>query len=60
MSTALLARTTVAVAYLLALLLNGRFDLMTGFLAAAVVAVWIIPLRRDHMMRRSPARAHPH
>ena len=59
MSTALLARTAVAVAYLLALLLNGRLDLMTGFLAAAVVAVWIIPLCRDRMTRRSPVRAHP-
>jgi hypothetical protein len=47
MSTALLTRTAVVAAYLVALGWNGRTDLTTGLLAAAIVALWIIPLLRD-------------
>jgi hypothetical protein len=59
MPTALFTRTVVVAAYLLALLFNGRADLMTGLLAAAVVAVWTVSLWRDRMMRgggSSPTR----
>jgi len=55
MSTALLIRTAVVAAYLLALLINGRADLLTGFLVAAVCAVWALPLLRDHMRQRARA-----
>ncbi|GIM93641.1 hypothetical protein [Paractinoplanes toevensis] len=55
MSVALLTRTAVSAAYLLALLLNGRADLTTGVLAAALVAVWVVPQLRDRRLRRSPA-----
>jgi hypothetical protein len=55
MSIALLTRTAVVAAYLLALLVNGRADLATGLLAAAVVAVWAMPLLRDRMRRRATA-----
>jgi hypothetical protein len=54
MSTALLTRTVVAAAYLLALLLNGPADAPTGLLAAAVIAVWTTPLLRDCITRRTP------
>jgi hypothetical protein len=57
MSTALLIRTIVVAAYLLALLVNGRADALTGLLAAAVIAVWTIPLLRDRTMRRRPEAA---
>ena len=57
MPTALLTRTVVIAAYLLALLFKGRADLMTGLLAAAVVAVWTISFCRHRMTRRArPAR----
>jgi hypothetical protein len=54
MSTAMLTRTAVVAAYLLALLINGRADLRTGLLATAVVAVWAVPLLRDRRLRRTP------
>jgi hypothetical protein len=57
MSTALLSRSAVVSIYLLALLLNGRADLLTGSLAAAVVAVWVISLLRDRLTRRGPVPA---
>jgi hypothetical protein len=51
MSTALFTRTAVIAVYLIALLLNGRADLLTALLTAAVVALWVIPLLRDRMAR---------
>ncbi|MEV7627023.1 hypothetical protein [Actinoplanes sp. NPDC089786] len=53
MPTALLTRSVVVAAYLLALLFQGRADLPTGLLAGAVIAVWTVPLVRDRMTRRS-------
>jgi hypothetical protein len=52
MSISLLSRTVVVAAYLLALLLHGRADIVTGILAVAVVAVWATPLLRDVRPRR--------
>jgi hypothetical protein len=40
-------RTFVAMAYLLALVLHGRWDGRTAGLALAVVAVWAVPVIRD-------------
>jgi hypothetical protein len=51
MPTALFTRTVVVAAYLLALLFKGRADLVTGLLAAAIVAVWTVSLCRDRMTR---------
>jgi hypothetical protein len=53
MSTALIARTAIALGYLTALLLNGRAELLTGMVAAAVLAVWAVPLLRDRILARS-------
>ena len=52
-STALLARTAIAVAYLTALLLNGRAEIRTGLVAVAVLAIWAFPLLRDRIVARS-------
>jgi Co/Zn/Cd efflux system component len=62
MSTSLLGRTGIAAAYLIALLLHGRADTVTGLMAVAITAVWAIPLLRDGRQRRtSPATAvRPH
>jgi hypothetical protein len=57
MSTALVARTVIALAYLIALLLNGRAEPMTGMIAAAVLAVWAVPLLRDRILARSDRSA---
>jgi hypothetical protein len=54
MSTALFTRTVVIGAYLIALLLHGQADLVTGLLAAAVMAVWTVALCRDRMTRGVP------
>jgi hypothetical protein len=51
MPTALYARSVVVAAYLLALLFHGRAELLTGLLAAAVVAVWTVSLCRDLVTR---------
>jgi hypothetical protein len=53
MPTALLTRTVVVAAYLLGLLFHGRADVMTGLLAAAIVAVWTVSLFRDRMTHGS-------
>jgi hypothetical protein len=42
-----LFRTFVALAYLLALVLHGRWDGRTAILALAVLAVWAAPAIRD-------------
>jgi Co/Zn/Cd efflux system component len=55
MTTALLTRTVVIAAYLVALVLNGRADLLVGLLAAAVVALWTVSLIRDRVLRHHPA-----
>jgi hypothetical protein len=47
MSIALVARTLVVVAYLLALAFGGRLDTGAGLVAVAVVAIWAAPLIRD-------------
>jgi hypothetical protein len=53
MSIAHLTRTVIVTAYLVGLLLNGRADLASGGIAAALVAVWAAPLLRDGMARRT-------
>jgi hypothetical protein len=40
-------RTLVALAYLLALALHGRWDGRTAVLALAVLTVWAVPVIRD-------------
>jgi hypothetical protein len=45
-------------AYLIALLLHGRADTVTGLIAIAIVAVWAAPLLRDGRSHRtSPVTA---
>ncbi len=55
MLIALFARTVVVAAYLFALLCQGRADLITGLLAVAVVAVWVVALCRDRLTRHEAA-----
>ena len=47
MRVAPLFRTLVALAYLLALVLHGRWDGRTAVLALAVLIVWAAPAIRD-------------
>ena len=55
MRVAPIFRTFVALAYLLALVVHGRWDTRTAVLILAVLAVWAVPLfrdgRRDHVVR---------
>jgi hypothetical protein len=53
MSIALLARSAIALAYLTALLVHGRAELLTAIVAVAVLAVWAVPLLRDRLVARS-------
>ena len=50
-------RTLVALAYLLALVLHGRWDGGTAALALAVVAVWAVPVIRDARRSRGVVSA---
>ncbi|GAA3953646.1 hypothetical protein [Actinoplanes auranticolor] len=50
-------RTFVACAYLLALVLHGRWDGRTAGLALAVLAVWAVPVIRDARRNRGAVRA---
>ena len=52
-------RTFVACAYLLALILHGRWDGRTAGLALAVVAVWAAPVVRDARRARGAGPAAP-
>jgi hypothetical protein len=53
-SIELILRSIVAGAYLVALTLNGRFDLLTALLALGMVLVWAVPqLRRMADRRRT-------
>lgn len=54
MSIELILRSIVAGAYLVALTLNGRFDLLTGLLALGMVLVWAVPQLRQVADRRRP------
>jgi hypothetical protein len=54
MTTALLFRTLIAAAYLLALGWNDPWQPRNGVLAAAIVAVWVLPLLRDGVRRSAP------
>jgi hypothetical protein len=57
MSIALVARTLIVGAYLLAVGFHGRLDTVAGLVAAAVVAVWAAPLIRDGLLPAvTPAR----
>ena len=57
MITDLLLRSIVTGAYLLALLLNGRFDPLIGLIAASIVLIWAVPqLRRIAQRRDRTAR----
>jgi hypothetical protein len=46
-------RTLVALTYLLALILHGRWDGRTAGLAVAVLAVWAAPVIRDARRARA-------
>jgi hypothetical protein len=48
-------RTFVALAYLLALVLHGRWDGSRALLALAVLAVWAAPVLRDGRRHRITA-----
>jgi hypothetical protein len=50
-------RTFVALAYLLALVVHGRWEMRTALLTLAVVAVWALPLLRDARRHRATGRA---
>jgi hypothetical protein len=52
MSFAFLARTLVVGGYLVAMLLNGRFDAVVAVLVLGVALVWAAPLLRDAWCRR--------
>jgi hypothetical protein len=54
MRNAAFFRSFVVLAYLLALILHGRWEVRTALLTLAVVAVWALPLVRD---ARSPVSA---
>jgi Co/Zn/Cd efflux system component len=51
MSIAMVTRTVIVAAYLIALFVEGRADTVTGAVAAGVVAVWTVPLLRDSRLR---------
>ena len=52
-------RTFVACAYLLALVLHGRWDTRTAGLALAVLAVWAVPVIRDARRHRGTVPTAP-
>jgi hypothetical protein len=54
MTVALFFRTLIAAAYLLALGWNDPWQPRNGMLAAAIVAVWALPLLRDGKRRPAP------
>jgi hypothetical protein len=60
MRTASYFRSFVALAYLLALVAHGRWEVRTALLTLAVLAVWAVPVLRDSRRARaagSPASA---
>jgi hypothetical protein len=52
MTFAFLARTLIVGGYLVAVVLNGRFDAVVAVLVAGVALVWAAPLIRDAWCRR--------
>jgi Co/Zn/Cd efflux system component len=58
-SISLLSRTVIVAAYLIALLLHGRADTVTGLLAVAIVAVWATPLIRSSVGGSAVSRRIP-
>jgi hypothetical protein len=54
----ILFRTFIALAYLGALLLHGRWDARTVLLALAVVAVWTAAAVRDTVLARRHVLSH--
>jgi hypothetical protein len=48
--TVLVLRSIIAGAYLVALVVNGRFDLLTVVIAGALVVIWAIPQFRRHRL----------
>jgi Co/Zn/Cd efflux system component len=52
MLIALVSRSLVVGAYLVALLFQGRFDTLAGLVALGVVLVWAAPMARDAVRRR--------
>lgn len=50
----MILRSIVAGAYLVALTLNGKFDLLTALLALGMVLVWAVPQLRRMADRRRP------
>jgi hypothetical protein len=45
-------RSIVPGAYLLALLLNGRFDPLIGLIFVSIVLIWAVPQLRRMLQRR--------
>ncbi len=52
MLLALVARTIVAAAYLVALLFHGTFDTVALLAGLSMVLIWAAPLVRDAIRRR--------
>jgi hypothetical protein len=52
MLLALVARTLVAGAYLVALLFHGTFNVVATLVGLAMVLIWAAPLLRDRIRRR--------
>ena len=48
-------RSIVTGAYLVALLLNGRFDPLVGLIAVSIVLIWAVPQLRRIAQRRGRA-----
>ena len=56
MLLALIMRSLVAGAYLVALTMHGAFDAVVALVAVAVVLIWAAPLIRDAICRRRHER----
>jgi hypothetical protein len=57
MLLALVARTLVAGAYLVALLFRGTFNAVAALVGLAMVLIWAAPLLRDRIRRRRAEQA---
>jgi hypothetical protein len=59
MMTALIARTVVVAAYMVATLVHQPMRLTSALAASAVLAVWTVALVRDWSRSRKPFRMFP-
>jgi Flp pilus assembly protein TadB len=57
MMTALIARTIVVAAYVIAVLMHQPIGLMSAVVTATVLAVWTVALIRDRGRLRKPIAA---